>query len=80
MKNRLEDLGKLSVLLEQLYNHEIFETYTGRPKDFEDWFERRTDDEKSEILHSIIYNIEDIQQKIAECKYIADGNNNENND
>jgi hypothetical protein len=74
MKNRLEDLGKLSILLRYLFDHEIFDIFDEtRSKDACEWFTALSDDRKMEIIHALAYGLSDLKDKVAECFVIADG-------
>ena len=52
MRQRIEDLGRLAVLLKHLLDHQLFnkEFLPGRPKDYDEWFERLSEDKKDEVL------------------------------
>lgn len=80
MKERVEDLGKLSVMIDQLLemHGEFEEIYFGRNKDFIDWFGEQ-DDEKSEtVLRKLIYDREILKEKLYKMSEIADGRDNFN--
>lgn len=70
MRQRVEDLGRLSLLLRNLMEHELFtdEDRLGprRPKDSSEWFERKSDEEKDEVVSSWVYGIEAIGEKLYE--------------
>ncbi len=85
MRHRLEDLGRLSVMLSNLLDHELFERRfrPHRPKDYDEWFKSQTEDQKDEILRSWVYGIENFSEKIYEMLSIAEGTdllNEQNND
>ena len=75
-KERIEDLGKLSILLSQIYDHDIFdeiERYWKRPKDAFELFHELDEDKQEECIRTIAYGLDEIRDKIAECFNIADG-------
>ncbi len=76
MRQRVEDLGRLSVLVRNLLDHELFEDgilRPRRPKDYAEWFESKTDDQKDDILRAWAYGIENISNKLHEMLAIAKG-------
>ncbi len=77
MRQRIEDLGRLAVLLQNLLEQELFAGEGRfrplRPKDTWDWFQTKTDDEKEDILRSWAYGIEAISEKVYEMLSIAEG-------
>lgn len=75
-KERIEDLGKLSILLKELYDHDLFDNidrYWRRPKDSFDLFHALEEDQQAECINSIAYGLDDIKDKISECLSIANG-------
>ncbi len=73
-KERIEDLGKLSVLLKELFDDDIFqERYWRRPKDSYEAFASLNEEQKDECIGTIAYGIERLRENIAECMQIADG-------
>lgn len=72
-RERLEDLGRIRVMLENLSDNDIFEMYYGRTKDFPEWFREQTSDRQDDILHNVSYGIIEIENKLSECIIIARG-------
>jgi hypothetical protein len=74
MKNRLEDLGALRILLDQAFKHELFDLprWT-RDKDAPDVFFESSKDEQEEFIHKLAYAISDLREKIGEMCVIAEG-------
>jgi hypothetical protein len=72
-RERLEDLGRIRVLLEKLSEHEIFNLHHGRNKDFYDWFSVKSEEDKEDFLNKVIYAISYIEEKLSECILIARG-------
>ena len=76
MRNRLEDLGRLAVMIDNLLEHALFEDYTlrpHRPKDYDEWFDAKTEDQKDEIIRAWAYGIESIRNKLYDMLSIAQG-------
>lgn len=76
MRKRVEDLGRISVLIRNLLDHQIFEEYVnrpGRPKDASDWFSSLSDEKKYDVIHAYSYGIEDIEHQLYAIMDIADG-------
>ena len=73
MRQRVEDLGRISVLIENLLHHDLFDNRSCRNKDFVDWFNERTQDEKDDIIHSMVYGISHVKDLLCDISSIADG-------
>lgn len=76
MRHRLEDLGRLAVMIDNLLEHKLFEDYAlrpGRPKDYYEWFKSKTEDEKDDVLRAWVYGIESIRDKLYDLLSIAQG-------
>lgn len=73
MKNRDAsfDLGRLCVLLAQIADLDLFDLPNCRTKDFSDWFNALSEEDKSDFIHQLPYNIEMVNDKISECICIA---------
>lgn len=61
------------VMIEGLIEHDVFDLRDCRAKDFVDWFDERTQEEKDDLLHNIAYGLEDIKSKLYDCLEIAKG-------
>lgn len=72
-RERLEDLGRVSVMIESLREHELFQLYDGAPKRFEEWWETLTIEQKFKFMHDMAYGIEDVYSKVCEICCVADG-------
>lgn len=73
-KERIEDLGKLSCLLKNIFFDEFFDQkYWNRPKDAWSKFNTLDEDQKENVISSIAYGLERIRDEIADCRCIADG-------
>jgi hypothetical protein len=73
MRQRVEDLGRISVLLDQVLELNIFELYEGRLKDFPDFFEELDEEKKEELLRKLIYGLDNIKDHVYKIKEIAEG-------
>lgn len=80
MRQRIEDLGRLSVLIRNI----IYEDYDftnqnslweclGRPKYAEATFEALTEEQKGDFIHSLAYSLESLGWKLHELLSIAEG-------
>lgn len=80
MKHRLEDLGKISVMIDCLLEilEEFEEVYPGRNKDFVDWFDEQDEEKKETVLHKLVYDRESIKERLYKISEIADGRDNFN--
>ena len=77
MKNRIEDLGRIRVLLESMLNDNLWDLYGQRTKDFEDWFIAKNIDEQRDIIHKMAYSISSYETKLYEILSIAKGDEEE---
>ena len=75
MRERVEDLGRLAVLIGNLYEHDLFsmENWTRRPKDCAEWFESLPAQRKEELLSIWAYGVVELREKISEMLEIANG-------
>lgn len=76
MRHRIEDLGRIAVLIRNVLDRGIFDSpdkNPRRPKDVWEWFSSKSDDEKDDILRSWSYGMEDISFKLHEILSIAEG-------
>ena len=83
MRERVEDLGRLAVMLENCLDNTMLNEWRSqhlRAKDFLSWFEARTEIEKKEIIHSWGYDIEKLLFDIHEMLLIAQGSDEMNED
>ena len=78
-RERVEDLGKLSVMLDNILENEIFEnTLWSRAKDFPDVFFSMDEDKQFESIRNFAYGLESFKEKIYECLSIANGQDESN--
>lgn len=73
MRQRIEDLGRLTVMVKHLMDHDLFDERPQRNKDIVDWFMELSDELKSDWVHAIVYKIADVEEKIGELWEIATG-------
>lgn len=72
-RERVEDLGRVSVLIRNVLELDIFDLYQGRNKDFPEYFACLSDDQKYDLLRKIIYGIEELENLLGTVSEIADG-------
>lgn len=78
-RERVEDLGKLSIMLDNILDHEIFEnSMWTRAKDFPDVFFSLDENTQFESIRNFAYGLDSIKEKIYECLSIANGQNESN--
>lgn len=75
MRHRIEDLGRLSVLLNTLLDHQLFDEsrLPRRNKDYDEWWAAKTEDQKDDALREFIYGIDDVRERLLEMLLIANG-------
>ena len=72
-RERVEDLGRISVMIDVLLDAETWDLYGGRNKDFVDYFSNLEEATKDDLLHKLIYGLSNIKDKLYEIANIADG-------
>lgn len=73
MRQRIEDLGRIMVMVKQLTDHELFDERPCRNKEFTEWFEEQTPEFKEEWLHQMVYRIANVEEKLYEIWEVATG-------
>lgn len=74
MRERVEDLGRLSVLLKDALELDLFEKPMCRNKDFLDWFDSLNAEDKDSFIHALPYQIQELKEALWEMLTIAEGN------
>ena len=74
MRQRVEDLGRICVLIDNLLDHELFEERPRRNKDYSEWFSEQSEEVRDEIIHNLVYRIDSVRDKLYEMQEIAEGN------
>ena len=72
---RVEDLGKISVMLKMALDHDMweFKDTFGRDKDFAEIFMETDKEKQHDRLHSLAYNMSSLRELIFDAKMIAEG-------
>lgn len=73
MRERVEDLGRISVMTNQLLDLDVWDVYCGRNKDFGEFFRSRDEDQQDELLHNLIYGLDRMKGILHEIGSIAEG-------
>lgn len=73
MKDRLEDLGRIRQLVDDLVQHPVFEEIDNSPKWYEDKFFAMTREQQGDKIHELAYGIDYISSKLSEIFIIARG-------
>ena len=73
MRERIEDLGRIAVLTDNILDMELWDKYTGRNKDLVDHFRTLSEDDQDDLLHGLIYGIDNLKGKIYAINSIAEG-------
>lgn len=73
-KERIEDLGRLSVMLNDMWHHDLFNlpVWT-RPKDAPAFFFSLNTEQQESFIHDLAYMMESLHDKISDCSIIASG-------
>ena len=73
MRQRIEDLGRLAVLLKDILDKNgLFEMIDNSPKRWLEKFEVLPIHHQEDILHEIAYAIESLEGRLYECLAIAE--------
>lgn len=72
-RERVEDLGRISVMIRSLIKEIEMLDKPYRPKDSEEWFESKSLEQKEHIIRSWCYAREDNLEKLYELLAIAEG-------
>ena len=73
MRHRLEDLGRISVMIRSLIDELEDLDKPRRAKDSQDWFASKTDEQKAEIIRNWCYASENHMNELYEILQIAEG-------
>jgi hypothetical protein len=73
MRERVEDLGRIVVLVKNIFESDLLEGRTIRNKDFVEWFNKQTEETRDEWIHNTIYQIDFLKEKLFEILEIAEG-------
>lgn len=72
---RIEDLGKLSILIKQARDHDMWDIKSSfsRDKDFAEIFLKQTPDKQFDDLHDLAYNMSSLNDLLYKMQEISDG-------
>lgn len=72
-RNRLEDLGRLLVLLENISQSKLFQEFERFSKHYEvnEWLKELTPEKQSDFFHDLRFWVRDLEEQISECVSIA---------
>ena len=73
MRSRIEDLGRIAVMLDNILELEFWDAYSGRRKDFMEYFYALGVEQQQDLLHTLIYGMETAKEKIYEVSAVAWG-------
>jgi hypothetical protein len=71
-KERIEDLGRLAVMLRKIFHNDIFYKFPCSKYAVEKMREM-TEERRDDFIHEIADGIEEVHDRISECLCIADG-------
>jgi len=73
MRDRLEDLGYIYAVLQDLLDHDIWDTPWHRPKDAAEVWSILSPDQQQDKIHDLAYNLQYIHEKLSALYLIAKG-------
>lgn len=79
MRQRLEDLGRIYVMIDNILELDVLEEPICRKKDYYDWFNDQSDEKKCDIIDKFVYGLEDVRFKLHDILAIAGGLDDMNN-
>ncbi len=72
-RERIEDLGRVLVLIDQCLDSDLFDMIQVRPKDFLEWFESLDSIDKNNFLESLPYEISKVSDILYQSLEILKG-------
>jgi hypothetical protein len=79
MRNRLEDLGRLAVLIDNVLDMSVFDIVDNPKRCFDNFFDLDRDQQEN-ILHDLAYGLDGISNALGDCLTIARGTDELNDD
>lgn len=73
MRQRVEDLGRLAVILDDILDMDLFAERSFRNKDYLDHLASLSEQNRDDVLHAIPYKIDEVKEKLYEALEIAKG-------
>ena len=73
MRERVEDLGRIAVMVDQILSLDVWDIYHGRKKDFGVFFRELDEEKQSDLLHNLIHGLDGVKEKLYEVSSIAEG-------
>lgn len=73
MRERVEDLGRISVLVGEVLEEEVFSIYSGRMKDFDQWWGSLREEVRNAYARGLILGVQGMYHKLEIISQIADG-------
>lgn len=73
VRQRIEDLGRIAVLISKLLEEPLFEDRPFRNKEFLDWLSEQPEEKRDDFLHGIPYKIDYMQEQLYQILEIAEG-------
>ena len=75
MRERVEDLGRISVMLKGILDSELLDETNRpwRPKDANEWFDELSDEKKDDFIHNTAYRLQELEHELYEILAIAEG-------
>lgn len=72
-KERIEDLGRIAVLMDNLVDHPLFVEERMAAKNFPSWFMEQDSEKQELVLRSFAYGLEAIEEALYNIRDIAKG-------
>lgn len=73
MRQRIEDLGRIYVMIHDLLDLDVLEEHHCRKKDYYEWFLTQTDEQRCDIIDKFVYGLENLKFKLYDILSIAGG-------
>ena len=73
MRHRIEDLGRLLILLKNVLESPLFSENRCKDRDFPEWFSKQSTEGQEVILTNLVHDINQIEDKLIAMLDIAEG-------
>lgn len=73
MRSRLEDLGRIMILVENLIDLEVWDAFNDKPKRSPEWFKSLSEEQRDDAIRKIAYGMESVKEHLYKVLEICQG-------
>lgn len=73
MRNRVEDIGRILILLEKVMDHSLFCESRMLPVDFSEWFYQQSREVQVKLLDGLAFGVDEVENQMMDILKIAKG-------